>query len=672
MDELIATELAKEEQTEFHKGLLKHVKGLVDQSRQHMGHYYSIWDHNDEVYQGVKSADKSDGEARNRGEPEKMIVPLTYAQIQTYIAFCVSLYTQRQRVFELVGTGEEDHKAAKVGEALIDRDLTWNVFPVRLYQSQLDIARYGVGIVKIGWIRDVQMVEKAVEMPPPTLFGIPIGMARTEMVKEEVARYLGNKLINVSPYNFFPDVRLPLCRFQEGEFVASEDVYTQTQLRRMERNGEIAGVEWIKPQATTNTMSVSRRLSRRSDRQPMTVSKETVGNSKSAGVSVLTEVQVSLVPKEFLIDDKPIGEEDYPVKWNIWYVNDNRVVKAEPMGYTHDQYTYAVGEYSPDIQNLVNPGLADNVDKLQDVVSWLINSHITNVRKVIGDKLIVDPSGVEMKDLTERRPVIRLRPDAARTGVDKWVKQLQVVDVTATHMRDAQELHSLVQLTSGINDNALGQYHIGRRSATEARNVNSATAARLKIGALMLFRQMYEPMARQMLSNHQQGLDLPTFIKVMGELGDPTAYMRFTKVTRTDLIGNYDFEVFDGTTASERSVQAQALQDFLTEYLKNPALIPLLMYDPQKLVEEWLELRGIRNPKRFLLDPARMQQLLVDQQIWGAVTQPQNGQSGQQQSGVPSNGAGAGPATNGRPNVAAPSNSSRRPGGPVASKGPGN
>src|SRR5574343_386410 len=133
MDPIIAKELAQEEQTEFHKSLLKHVKSLVDQSRQHMTNYYEGWDHNNEVYLGVKVADKQDHEARNRSEPEKMIVPLTYAQVQTYIAFCTSLYTQRQRVFELVGTGEEDHKAAKVGEALIDRDLTWNVFPVRLY-----------------------------------------------------------------------------------------------------------------------------------------------------------------------------------------------------------------------------------------------------------------------------------------------------------------------------------------------------------------------------------------------------------------------------------------------------------------------------------------------------------------------------------------------------------
>jgi hypothetical protein len=220
-------------------------------------------------------------------------------------------------------------------------------------------------------------------------------------------------------------------------------------------------------------------------------------------------------------------------------------------------------------------------------------------------------------------------------------------------MRDSQELHSLVQLTTGINDNALGQYHIGRRSATEARNVNTATAARLKIGALMLFRQMYEPMARQMLSNHKQGLDAATFVKVMGELADPMGYQQFVEVTRDDLIGNYDFEVFDGTTQSERGVQAQALQDFLTEYLRNPQLVPILGYDPQKLVEEWLELRGIRSPKRFLLDPVRMQKLMIDMQVWGMMQQgPQTQtQNGQQTRGSNVPGGAVGPATNGGANA---------------------
>jgi hypothetical protein len=620
MDEAIKAELEQEQLTDFHQALFRHVKGLTDMSRQYMTQYYDSWDRNDDVYRGIKRADKDDTKARERNEPEKMIVPMTFAQVQSYISFCVSLYTQRDRVFELVGTGERDHKAAKVGEALLARDLTWNVFHVRLYNFLLDVARFGFGVFKNGWTRQVKMVNKTIEVPAPSVFGIPLGKPRTQEVIEESVKYLGNKLVNISPYSFFPDPRLPMNRFQEGEFVASEDMYTLVQLRQMEKNGDVAGIQWCKPQKA-DVFALRRRLVRQSERAPMGPGRMATGSAQTTGAAILTEVQVSLIPNMFKINGVPMGPEDYPVKWNIWYVNDIRVVKAEKLGYEHDQYTYTVGEYSPDMLNLVNEGLADNIDKLQDVISWFINSHITNVRKVIGDRLIVDPSGVEMKDLAERRPVIRLKSDAARTGVDKWIKQLDVVDVTANHMRDAEELHGTVQLVTGISENAMGQYHTGRRSATEARNVNSSTAARLKLNATMLWGQALEPLGRQMLSNHQQGLDVDTFVRVLGETADPADYMQFVKVTKDDLVGDYDFEIFDGTLPSERGMQSQTIQEFLTELLSNPQFVPFLGYDPRKLLKEMLTLRGIRNPERFELDQQRMQELMSYAQQMGVLGQ---------------------------------------------------
>lgn len=616
MNDEIRKQLEKEEPTELHKKLLEHCKKLVTMSRNVMKDYYDLWDATDDVYRGIRIRDRQDVDAGSRGEPEKMVVPISFAQTQTFVAFCSSLYTQRERIFELIGRGEEDHKAAKIGEALLDRDLVWNTFDSRLYQFLLDVARFGLGVFKVGWHKEVETKEVAIEVPAPQAFGLSLGLPTTVMENQEVVRYLGNKVVNVSPYNFYPDPRLSLGRFQEGEFVASEEIYTRHGLSAMEKNGEVAGTKWVKrySQEEWANRHNSTRLARNIPVDALTAS---IQGDTSVGMVVITECQVTLVPADFEADGVKLGKETWPVKWVVWYCNDNRVVKAEPLGYKHNQYTYALGEYTPDMHKLVNEGLADSISKLQDVISWFINSHITNVRKVIGDRLVVDPSGVEMKDLVERRPVIRLKEDAARAGVDKFVKQLAVVDVTTNHMTDADVLHGLVQVVTGISDNAMGQFYTGRRTATEARNVNSATAARLKLVALMLFRSALEPMARQMLSNHQQGLDVETYVRVLGELADPAVYAQFVKVTKDDLVGDYDFEVFDGTLPSERGIQAEALQEFLGGVMQNPQTVMLLGYDPRKLTEEWLELRGIRNPKRFEMDQVRQQELLAQLQAAG-------------------------------------------------------
>jgi hypothetical protein len=131
-----------------------------------------------------------------------------------------------------------------------------------------------------------------------------------------------------------------------------------------------------------------------------------------------------------------------------------------------------------------------------------------------------------------------------------------------------------------------------------------------------------------MVANHKQGLDESTYVQVLGELSDPMTFMQFIKVSREDLVGSYDVEVFDGTLPSERSVQAQALEDFLLAILGRPEAALMLGYDPMKLVEEWLELRGIRHPGRFKLTALRQQELVAQMQ---AVMQKgqANGQPGE-------------------------------------------
>ena len=651
MDPRFATQIAEEELTEFHKVLLLKCKNLVDMSRKYMQSYYSIWDHNYDVYSGVRQRDKEDQQSIERKEPEKMVVPLSFAQVQTFTSFCASLFTQRERIFEFIGTGEEDHRAAKVAEALVHRDLTVNVFESRLDQFLTDLAVFGLGVFKLAWVREMRMKEMVIDVPPPMALGQPMFSQSQKMVITQPATsFLGNRIVNVSPYSFFPDVRMPLGRFQEGEFVASEDIYCMTDLYQWQFEGLIVGLEHVKPYKGDTDVErlrsnhLSRALAHQSS-PGSTISSE----HTSAGTTIVTEVQLMLIPKLFTVGEGdnveyPFGDSEVPEKWLVWYANDNRIINIEKLDFDHGSYTYDLAEFCGNNHKLVNIALCDIIDKLQDVQSWLINTHVTNVRKVVGDKLIVDPSRVEMADLKERRPVIRLSKNAAGTNINEVVQQLKVTDVTARHMDDANSLHGLIQVTTGINDNALGQYFSGRRTATEARNANSGAAARLKKTATLIFRNALEPMARKMVSNHKQGLDESTYVQVLGELSDPMTFMQFIEVSREDLVGSYDVEVFDGTLPSERAVQAQALEDFLLAILGQPAAALMLGYDPMKLVEEWLELRGIRHPGRFKLTQLRQQELMMQMQ---AVMQKgqEDGQSGQPglpggQGALPGGGAG--------------------------------
>lgn len=620
----MGAELVKSpELSPFQTAMLKHVKALIEMSRAKMGNYYVQWDLQDMVYRGIRNPDMNDRKAMERAEPGKMVVPLTYAQVQTFVAFCMSMYFQRERLYELIGMGEEDFRAAKVGEALLERDLQYNIIDARLNQFLTDIAKYGLGVLKTGWVRETQMVREVTQTQPTKFLGMSFGGGSQEQIVEKT-KFLGNRIFNVSPYRFFPDTRLPVARFQEGEFCGSEDEYSITTLRQMQKDGQIFGVEHIK---VMNQESIDNRNSRISNLSQQVHDSSTSRSQSHMGTVIVTEVQVAIIPSTFMVDGKPLGEEDYPVKYNVWYANDNKLIKCEPLGYLHNKFTYDVGEFAPDIHNVVNMGLAELIDHLQNVVTWFINSHIASVRKTIDNRLIVDPSGVEMKDLVERRPMIRLSPNAYRGGVDKYIKQLDVTDVTARHTEDAQIIQNLMQVVTGINDNALGQFHQGRRSATEARTVNSATASRLKMTASLIFKTAIQPMGEKMLSNLRDGLDEETYVRVVGDTADPSLLSQFTKVSRDQLVGNYDFTIFDGTMPSERGAQAENIQELIQMLMQAPQLLQILGYDITALIKEVLELRGVKSPDRF-----KTPQTIVAQQqpIPGIPGQPQSGQPQQQ------------------------------------------
>lgn len=684
MDQKIADQLNQEELTPFHQKMLRHAKNLLSMSRQAMSHRYNTWDHHDDIYNGIRKMDEEDRKAAERNEPVRMIVPLTKSQVQTAVAFCLALYTQRPSVFELDGTGVEDWKAAKIGEATLQRDLDYNNSNLIWYQFLVDIFKFGIGIIKHSWVKETQRVPVTSTTPDTKLGPFTLFKGKTSTSVDEQTKFLGNRLYNISPYRFFPDPRLPLTRFQEGEFCGSEDEIPLTELRSKERDGYYAGTKFIK---SFNKDNWETRGGPSGNRLPFAGYVEQTGTagstrgSESQGRAVcVSEMQIKIVPSEFEIEPgDPLGPEEYPVKYIVCLANDNRVIKCEPMGYIHDEFTYDVSQYDPDQHHFINGGLAESIDELQSVITWLINSHITAVRKTIQNLLVVDPDMVNMEDLKERRPVIRLRKGAAMSGIDRYIKQLEIRDVTQNNIRDAGQLGQIVQQITGVNENATGQYSTGRRSAEQTRAVNTGAATRLRIVALLIWSSGLLPLGRKMLSNLRDGLDEPTFVKVMGlqtiQPTDPLAtnvndFQNF-HVTKDDLVGNYDFVMMDGTLPSDKQRIAGILQELLTAMIQNPQIAAVFGFNPKALLREILELQGVRNPERFNMQPSLPPGGLDQQQMQmqAAQTLLQNGQS-QQPPTTGAAGASGGAQPPGQPAQQQPPATPQPPGGgPAASTG---
>ena len=103
----------------------------------------------------------------------------------------------------------------------------------------------------------------------------------------------------------------------------------------------------------------------------------------------------------------------------------------------------------------VSLGLADLIFRLQDVITWLINARVTDVRRNLRGRNIINPSIIDTKTL-DGEGDIYLRKGANPAMMERAIRPLDVNDVTRGHMTDADMLNKIMQTVTGVNDNAQG------------------------------------------------------------------------------------------------------------------------------------------------------------------------------------------------------------------------
>jgi hypothetical protein len=598
--------------------------------------YHDSWDNYDWIYRGYRISDKNDRDARSVGEPAKILVPVTYAQTQTAISFILSTFMQREHFFELRGMGPEDDKLVFALESDLTYQLNRTGWPIKFYQFLLDAFKLGFGVVKCDWTEDYAKMRTLNRVPVSNVFTKLAGLLGTKASEEdirytmvesidEVLQYQGSRIRSVSPYCFYPDPNLPISQFQEGAFAAHEEEKTLSELQQGE--GEIYfGTDKIDTKIPRDVFEFR---SRRAGKTfgDISVEKYVVGKrDKEQDGVIFTEVVFSMserqVKEKFGVN---LGSSSKAQKWMVVLVNDSKVVAFQPLGYLHDQFPYSLIEYSPDSTSFYNPGLSETIYELQGLITFFLNSHVLNVKKIVQNRLIYNPQYLEVEDLIKGATHIRTR-NTPTGDLDRVVKQLQVSDVTARHVDDLTTLMSILQVVTGINDNALGQYSTGRRSATEARNVNAGAAARLRMHAVLAWFQGVEPLGRMMLANTRQGRSKEVYEAIVGTRALEAPFEQVILADANKLAGGYDFLPYDATLPSDRQQQANMLMELFSVLISNPQSIAMLQKDPSKLLNYIAELFGIKNLHDFSLNPDQtlqmpQPQVAPDAQVAQAVDQ---------------------------------------------------
>jgi len=581
--------------SDLHTKLRQAVRDRYQMSYNKMSCYYETWKDSEErfiAYLPTKEGDLLRKQRRKDGTPQftTLQVPYSYAMLLTAQTYWTTVFLSRDPVFQYSARHGAPEMQVQAIEALLSYQTLVGEQLVPLYIWLLDKAKYGLGIVCNYWEIE-QSIVSSIEEAPDTYLGLPLpGKTKKIRRSKRIRGYAGNKLFNVRPYDWYPDPRVPVKDFQRGEFCARAVELSWSDLVKGEEDGRYMNVEVLR----------KRKYMRQRDEQQGTgqveyPEKNITADAMDIGYTTGVEMVIQLIPKDW-----NLGSSTYPQKWIFTLADNDVLVEARPFAHYHAKYPYAVQEYEQDGYALVPRSMLEIADPLNDTLTWLFNSHFHAVRKVLNDQLVVDPSKVAMKDLEDptQGRLIRLKPQAWGTDPRLAVHQLQVVDVTQNHLRDAQIVAEMMQRVTGVTDNLMGVVNPGgRKTATEVRTSSSFGTNRLKMQAEYDSAMGWAPLSQMMLQNTQQYYDEEQWFKIAGDLVEGKQYVQ---VTPDDIQGFYDFVPVDGTLPVDRFAQANLWRELMAQMSKMPELMQ--QYSMGKIFSYVAKLSGAKNIDQFKIE----------------------------------------------------------------------
>jgi len=599
----------------LHAFLLARLKERVDFSKRKQSQFIRVWQDAEEralAYMPELEYDALRRSDRERGQPKytTIQIPYSYALLSTAHTYVSTVFLGRSPVHQYSGRHGETEQQTQALEALIGYQIEVGGLVGPYYIWFYDILKYGVGILGTYWcVEDIQYsyIEELTD---------EYGVSSKNRVTVREPGYEGNKVYNVSPFDFLHDPHFPIGRFQEGEFCAVHKVSGWTEIIKRKAQGYYMNCEFI-PKSTggssaaTGVAQGAAALQR--PEQPGTFVAETLGEEgKTHPHSVgLWEVYVDLIQKEWRL-----GESDYPEKWVFSVTDDfSVIIGAQPLGSAHGKFPFSIGEAEIEGYGVFGRGIPEIALPVQNTMDWLVNTHFYNVRAALNNQFLIDPSKVIVTDAEDAGPgfIYRLRPEAYGSDVRSFFHQVPVADVTQNHFGDTHQMMSLGERVLGISDAMFGALSSGgRKTATEVRTSTGFGVNRWKTVAEYLSTTAFSPHSQMLVQHSQQYYTNEKKFRLVGDLAS-SAGPQFFDVTKQDIGGFYDFVAVDGTLPVDRMALANLWQGIMAQLQRFPAL--LAQYDVGKIFAYIGNLAGARNINQFKIQvvPDGMLQMQLQQ-----------------------------------------------------------
>lgn len=592
-----------------HKKILSEIRQRINAAQAKTKDRVEKWEFQERQAQGFIKLSELEKKTL-RQEKQKYVsvqVPYSYGMMMSAHTYFASVFLSRDPVFQVEGRHGEAEMNVQAMEALLRYQLVVGQMQYPLFIWLYDAAKYGLGILGAYWDEKRNYVSQIVEEPKKYL-GVEIpGTMQKRRVTTSVLSYAGHNCFNVQPQRFFWDPSVTPAYLQRGEYCGR--FYTMAWHEFQQ--GALEG-KYINGDEAQQYFGLSDPESFVSSWLEIPDGFNLSNTKTSKGFGSFTDIFVRLIPKEW-----GLGSSQYPEIWVFTILHQSLIVQARPTGELSGMFPFFTLEAEIEGYGLYRPGMMEQQQSYNDILTWLFNSHFYNVETALNNQFVYDPMRVHMEDILDPAPGkrIRLKPSAAGTDVKTAVTQLATYDVTQTHMSDFEKVGQLMQRGSGIADGIMGMLAPGgRKSATESRIAAQGAANRLKTLSEYMGAQGWLPFSQYLIANSQQFYQADMKLKIAGSAAGTQSFIQVNPET---IAGAYDYIPVDGNMPIDRFAQAQLYQELMLGLAQNPMLAQ--QFDFVRMATYIAKLFGMKSVDEFRVQTVPNQQLEAEVQAGNAV-----------------------------------------------------
>ena len=573
--------------SELHKNILEKLLKRVQVAYDKLESRRRSWREIDKTLTAYIRLDDLERQVKEKDEraPVSIVFPHSYSILETLTAFMDGLFL-REPIFKYEGNSPEDTIGAILLTKVIEAHCKRFKTGLALHTAFKDGIAYGVGACFPLWKAKWGYRTKSTYDEAGTL----------QKISTPSLLFEGNSLENVDPYQLLLDPNYGIQSIQDAEFVGFIRRTNYYNLLPEDGKGSIFNVRYLK-----GRKCISRYWGSQRDQKAQITSE--------GDTSVLRPVDVIYLYINIIPKDWGLGNYEEPEKWLFAIAADAYIIQAQPLDLDHNMFPVAVCAPTFDGYSSAPLSRLELLGGMQELLDWLLNSHIANVRKTINDMIIYDPFTLNTEDLTDPKPGKLVRARRAAWGKDLRgsIQQLQVNDVTRQHIADAQLAMGLMNQISGADDAMMGTLRQGgpeRLSAAEFSGTQSQALGRLQSLAMIVGQQLIQDVGYMFAMHTQQMMQEDVWISTVGAWQEQlTSYFGpqirndRMKVSPKDL--NIDFDVSVNPEGPGQSTQFW-LQMFDT-IAKTPELYQLI--DVGRVFRYIASQMGAKNVDNFLRAP---------------------------------------------------------------------